>query len=143
MNITIGTIHGFQGDECDAIIAVFNPPTGLKSATNQIHLNNPNIINVAVSRARDYLFVFLPHKDMDGYQKLREINRLGTLSKGWKSWTCDQLESIMFGRSQYIENASYVTSHQMANVYLPQADYRYEVRIDENSVDIQIGDMYD
>jgi len=143
VNITIGTIHGFQGDECDAIIAVFNPPTGLKSATNQIHLNNPNIINVAVSRARDYLFVFLPHKDMDGYQKLREINRLGTLSKGWKSWTCDQLESIMFGRSQYIENASYVTSHQMANVYLPQADYRYEVRIDENSVDIQIGDMYD
>ena len=142
VTITVGTIHGFQGDECDAIIAVFNPPTGLKGAADQTHLNNRNIINVAVSRARDYLFIFLPHKDMDGYQKLREINRLGTLSKGWKSLTCDQLENIMFGRSQYIENTSYVTSHQMANVYLPQADYRYEVRIDENSVDIQIGDMY-
>ena len=141
VSITVGTIHGFQGDECDAIIAVFNPPTGLKGAAGQTHLNNRNIINVAVSRARDYLFVFLPHKDMDGYQKLREINRLGVLSKDWKSWTCDQLENIMFGRSQYIENASYVTSHQMANVYLPQADYRYEVRIDENSVDIQIGDI--
>ena len=79
---------------------------------------------------------------MDGYQNLREINRLGTLSRGWKSWTCDQLESIMFGRSQFIEQTSFVTSHQMANVY-SQADYRYEVRIDENSVDIQIGDMYD
>lgn len=141
VTITVGTIHGFQGDECDAIIAVFNPPTGLKGAADQTHLNNRNIINVAVSRARDYLFIFLPHKDMDDFKKLREINRLGTLSKGWKSWTCDQLENIMFGRSQYIENASYVTSHQMANVYLPQADYRYEVRIDENSVDIQIGDI--
>lgn len=142
VSITIGTIHGFQGDECDAIITVFNPPTGLRNAADQTHLNNRNIINVAVSRARDYLFVFLPHKDMDGYQNLREINRLGTLSKGWKSWTCDQLESIMFGRSQFIEQTSFVTSHQMANVY-SQADYRYEVRIDENSVDIQIGDMYD
>ena len=142
VTVTVGTIHGFQGDECDAIIAVFNPPTGLKNAAEQTHLNNRNIINVAVSRARDYLFVFLPHKDMDDYQKLREINRLGSLSKGWKSWTCDQLENIMFGRSQLIEQTTFVTSHQMTNVY-SQADYRYEVRIDENSVDIQIGEDYD
>lgn len=140
VSFTIGTIHGFQGDECDAIIAVFNPPNGLKSVADQTHLNNRNIINVAISRARDYLFVFLPHKDMEDYLKLKEINRLGSLSKNWKSWTCDQLEKIMFERSQFIEQTTFVTSHQMANVY-SQADYRYEVRIDENSVDIQIGDL--
>lgn len=138
VTITTGTVHGFQGDECDAIIAVFNPPTGLKKTADQTHLNNKNIINVAVSRARDYLFVFLPHKDMDDYDKLREINRLGSLSKGWKSWTCDELEKVMFGRSQFIEQQTFVTSHQMTNVY-SQADYRYEIHIDENSVDVQIG----
>ena len=138
ISITVGTIHGFQGDECDVIISVFNPPTGLKTASEQIHLNNQNIINVAVSRARDYLFIFLPHRDMEGYSNLLEINRLGRLSKGYGVVTCDQLEKIMFGRSQYIEQNAFVTSHQMANVY-SQADYMYEVRIDDSSVDIQIG----
>ena len=39
----------------------------------------------------------------------------------------------------FIENNAFVTSHQLTNVYT-KAVKRYEVRIDENSVDIQLGD---
>ena len=39
----------------------------------------------------------------------------------------------------FIENNAFVTSHQLTNVYT-KAVKRYEARIDENSVDIQLGD---
>ena len=49
----------------------------------------------------------------------------------------DGIEEIIFKERGYIERNTFVTSHQMANVYSKPAS-RYEVRIDENSVDIQI-----
>ena len=43
----------------------------------------------------------------------------------------------MFGDSHYLENNSFSTSHQSVNVYgLPEK--RYEVRAEDNAVDIQI-----
>ena len=53
-------------------------------------------------------------------------------------YTCDQIEEIIFGRKFFIESNTFVTSHQLTNVYT-KAVKRYEVRIDENSVDIQLG----
>ena len=49
VEILVGTIHGFQGDQCDIIITVLNPPTDIKVAADKIMLNNRNIINVAIS----------------------------------------------------------------------------------------------
>ena len=41
-----GTVHSFQGDECDIMIIILNPPinVGLHS-----HVNNQNIINVGTT----------------------------------------------------------------------------------------------
>lgn len=64
-NITVdfGTSHGFQGDQCDIVIAVMNPPaSGLKRNAELTFINKPNILNVAVSRAKDYLFIFNARK---------------------------------------------------------------------------------
>ena len=82
-NITVGTIHSFQGDQCNIIIAMLNPPIGLRSvqAASKMHINNKNIINVAISRAKDYLCLLIPDKEScDGFENLIEINRLGALS---------------------------------------------------------------
>ena len=141
--ISVGTIHGFQGDECDVIFTVFNPPVGLKGASDKVFLNNMNIVNVAISRARDYLFVFMPHKSTEGFDNLRELMRLGRIAIKYPEstsmkYTSDSLENVIFGRKFYIENNTFVTTHQMANVYTAP-EKLYEVRIDESAVDVQIN----
>lgn len=149
VEINVGTIHGFQGDECDIIFAVFNPPTGLKGAAEKIMLNNRSIINVAISRASDYLFVLLPHNDTEYYSNLVELNKLCRICKGMENDgnvtknNCDKYEEKMFDDCAFIEKNTFVTSHQLTNVYT-QSEKRYEVHIDDKSVDIQLsGDGYD
>lgn len=146
IEITAGTIHGFQGDECDVIITVLNAPKGLSTSSERIFLNRKNILNVAISRARDYLFVLMPHKDTDGFENLREIKRIGSIGidKCKDEVTllnADVIEKTIFGDSMFIEKNTFVTSHQMSNIYT-DAQKLYEVRIDENAVDIQINSEY-
>lgn len=142
VEVLVGTIHGFQGDQCEIIITVFNPPTGIKVAADRIMLNNQNVINVAISRASDYLFVLLPHPDSYGYENLIEINKLCSIAKQKvQSVTVvnsDQIEKCMFANSHYVEDNTFVTTHQLANVYTSAASL-YEVRIDDNAVDIQVS----
>lgn len=142
--ITVGTIHSFQGDQCNIVIAVFNPPKGLRRGAEQAHINNLNIINVAISRAQDYLCVFMPSNSCDGYQNLTELRRLGYISnKNLKEYTGiiqqNELETLLFGSSHYLDRNVFVTSHQIANVYTRPAAH-YEVRCDEKSIDIQVDE---
>ena len=146
VEILVGTIHGFQGDQCDIIITVLNPPTGIKVAADKIMLNNRNIINVAISRASDYLFILLPHPDSYGYENLIEINNLcGIANHKCTSVTLfnsEVIEKAIFNKRDFIESNTFVTTHQVANVYT-SASGLYEVRIDENAVDIQTsGENY-
>jgi hypothetical protein len=142
ISITIGTVHRFQGGQCNLIFAVFNPPRGLKVATEKVFLNNKNIVNVAISRAQDYLCILLPHCETDGYNKLYELNQIGLIaqkdSANVQTYTCDEIEEIIYGKKFYIENNTFVTSHQLANVYTKPIK-KFEIRIDESSVDIQLG----
>ena len=147
IDVVSGTIHGFQGDECDIIITVLNTPKGLKGAPDKIFLNRKNILNVAISRARDYLFVLIPHIDTDGYENLNEIRSIGYIANkkcrtDLSIINADLVEGIIFKDSAFIEKNTFVTSHQMANVYT-DAQKLYEVRIDENAVDIQINSEFD
>ena len=92
------------------------------------------------------LFLLLPHPDSYGYENLIEINKLCGLAKSLKKNTtilnCDEVEKIIFGNSNYIEANTFVTTYQMANVYSKAASI-YEIRIDDNAVDIQLGgEMY-
>ena len=148
-NITfnVGTIHGFQGDECDIVFVVFNPPKAMTSQPNRIMLNKKHIINVAISRAKDYLFLLIPHPQTEGFQNLYEIRRLGNIAStvgndNIQYYSSDDIEQIIFGKKFFLENNTFVTSHQMANVYT-EPGMKYEVRIDENSVDVQISDNED
>lgn len=142
ISITVGTVHRFQGGQCNLIFAVFNPPRGLKVATDKVFLNNKNIVNVAISRAQDYLCILLPHCETDGYDKLYELNQIGLIAQkdpdNVQTYTCDELEEIICGKKFYIENNTFVTSHQLANVYTKPTK-KFEIRIDESSVDIQLG----
>ena len=144
IKVLVGTVHRFQGGQCNLMIVVLNPPLGLRVASDRIFLNNQNIMNVSISRAQDYLCILLPHQDTEGYENLYEINKIGLIamknSNDVNLYTCDQIEEIIFGRKFYIENNTFVTSHQLTNVYT-KTSKKYEVRIDDKSIDIQIGDI--
>lgn len=139
VEISVGTIHGFQGDECDIIFAVFNTPPKI-SASNEMFLNKKNIINVSISRARDYLFIVMPNDDTENISNLRLVKRVECLihkTDTWNEFLSPDLEDLMFEDSNYLENNAFSTSHQSVNVYgLPEK--KYEVRTEDTAVDVQI-----
>ncbi|MBR1857861.1 MAG: hypothetical protein IJ803_12450 [Oribacterium sp.] len=139
IDVQVGTIHGFQGDECDIIFSVFNTPPSI-SSSKEMFLNKKNIINVSISRARDYLFIVMPDDDTENISNLRLVKRIEGLIKSTDAWNelhTPDLEDLMFGDSKYLENNAFSTSHQSVNVYgLPEKFY--EIRTEDTAVDIQI-----
>ena len=138
--ILCGTVHSFQGDECDIVISLFNPPPSINSF---ISLNNKNIMNVSISRAKQYQIIIAPDEDTHMYEDLEEINDIVGIIKqnypeGYDEFGSDKMEEILFGEKNYIRTNSMVTKHQKINRY-NEADYRWEVRCDEEAVDIHIS----
>ena len=105
VEVQVGTIHGFQGDECDIIFAVFNTPPSI-SASKEMFLNKKNIINVSISRARDYLFVVMPDDETENIDNLRLVKRVEGLiqsTDAWNEFASPDLEDLMFGDPKYLE----------------------------------------
>ncbi|SDZ77043.1 sacsin N-terminal ATP-binding-like domain-containing protein [Selenomonas ruminantium] len=138
ISIQAGTIHGFQGDECDIVLCVLNPPPKI-SARPDMFLNKQNIINVAISRARDYLVIIMPDDNTPGMENLKYVTYLTNLMKQNRcaEFSTRSLEQIMFPSATYIEDNTFTTSHQDVNVYgLPEK--HYEVRSEDTALDVQI-----
>ncbi|WFF73667.1 ATP-binding protein [Proteiniclasticum sp. QWL-01] len=139
VDVQVGTIHGFQGDECDIIIALFNPPPKI-STHKDMFLNKLNIVNVSISRARDYLIVLMPDDETENINNLTLIKKVERLCKEQPDWVeqlSPEIEELIFGSKSYLEDNSFSTSHQLVNVY-EKPEKRYEVRSEDNAVDVQI-----
>lgn len=141
VEISVGTIHGFQGDECDAIFTIFNPPNYIKGNPDMF-LNKHNILNVAISRARDYLFVLMPDDKTENVKKLQKINQIADLcfvygGQNFAQFSSITIESKLFGSPSYIYDNSFATTHQKVNVYSKPVK-KYELRCEEKAVDVQI-----
>lgn len=144
IDVQVGTIHGFQGDECDIIIAVFNPPPKI-SNSKEMFLNNQNIINVSISRARDYLFIIMPDdktENVDNLSLIKQVEHLCKMSDKYTENDAQNIEKLIFNNEHYLEENSFSTSHQVVNVYgLPEK--RYEIRSEDIAIDIQIHNSDD
>lgn len=139
--IQVGTIHGFQGDECDIIVAIFNPPFSISKSSNMF-LNKQNILNVSISRARDYLFLIIPDdetQDIDNLYKIKQIEKLihEHAVNRVSIYDAEEIEEKMFGSKSFIYDNSFATTHQSVNVY-SKPERKYEVRCEEIAIDIQI-----
>lgn len=132
--VTVGTVHRFQGDECDIMILLLNPPAN-PSANS--HVNNDNIITVGMSRARDYIFFFMPQGQIDGFNIKRRLRDI-IPQKAMSITMCDDLEKLMFGSPDFIERNTNVTCHMPVNVYSGSL-LKYEARISDTALDIQIN----
>lgn len=131
-----GTVHSFQGDECDIMIVVLNPPANVGPDS---HVNNRNILNVAFSRAKDYVFFLIPDNRTIGFNT-REM--LGKMSGDEKTILfCNTIEKIMFGQEDYIQQHTNITCHMPVNVYYEPSSL-YEIRKDDMAIDIQINERF-
>lgn len=139
--VNCGTIHSFQGDECDIMFNLFNPPYHISRSPNMF-LNRKNILNVAVSRAKDYLILLLPDKFTNDVENLYQINFLKTilghhLVGSVYHWNAHDIEEILFEQLDYLEQNSFATTHQSINVYT-EPEKRFEIRVEDMAVDVQI-----
>jgi len=135
--VTCGTVHSFQGDECDIMFIVLNPPS---NCTSGAHVNNENIINVAMSRARDYIFFVLPKGQQKGFYMKNVIGeKISFLNR--TIHTCREIEKVMFyGNDNFIYENTHVTCHMPVNVYC-ENNAIYEVRMSDDAIDIKINNV--
>lgn len=140
--IQVGTIHGFQGDECDIVISLFNPPPYI-SDKPEMFLNKQNILNVSISRAKDYLFILMPDDKTENLINLKKIQRIVQLinekaKDNSAQFDCFDIEKVMFKNKNFIYENSFSTTHQSVNVY-SEAEKLYEFRCEETAIDIQVS----
>lgn len=141
-DVMVGTIHGFQGDECDIIVSIFNPPVSI-SKSPDMFLNKQNILNVSISRARDYLFILMPDDDTDNIENLYKIKKIENIinqhaEDRFTEYLTGELEGKMFGSDTFVYDNSFATSHQFVNVY-SKPEKKYEIRCDDSALDVQIN----
>ena len=83
-------------------------------------LNKLNIVNVSISRARDYLFVLILDDETENVGNLTLIKNVEQICKEQPEWSellSPVIEEAMFGSRTYLEDNSFSTSHQLVNVY--------------------------
>ena len=135
--VSCGTVHSFQGDECDIMFIVLNPPA---NCTSGAHVNNQNIINVAMSRARDYIFFVTPRGQIKGFTMKNRIGKLLDYHD-MMIHECRNIEKIMFnGNDNFIYENTHVTCHMPVNVYCEDSAL-YEVRMSDDALDIKINNQ--
>lgn len=133
--VTCGTVHSFQGDECDIMFIVLNPPAMCTSGT---HVNNENIINVAMSRARDYIFFIMPNGQPKGFYMKHRIGAVVPFTDR-TILNCRDIEKVMFhGNDNFIYENTHVTCHMPVNVYC-EDNALYEVRMSDNALDLKLN----
>ena len=71
----VGTIHTFQGREADTVILLLGAPKASQNGARNWAGGSPNIVNVAVSRAKQNLYVVGSHGAWSGAGHFLELAR--------------------------------------------------------------------
>lgn len=143
------TVHGFQGDECDMVYFIINPPSASISSPNYgAFIHKHYLINVAISRAKDYLIILYPDNDTKGIINLVKLNEIndGSIEKlllhklgvNHEDITIHSsaIEKKLFNKKGFIQDNSRTNKHQLVNVY-NLAEKPYIVRESTTAIDIQ------
>ena len=110
---------------------------------DKVFVNKQYILNVAISRARDYLFLLIPNSDTRGYSNMRGIKEILNLMNSIKKpviHTSSEMEKILTDNQDFVSKNTFITSHQLVNVYSTNLENDYELRISDDAIDVQILD---
>ncbi len=138
LTVTTDTVHGFQGDENSLVFAVLNPSSANVSFSR--FLKKEFILNVAISRAEDYLILLIPDDNSKGIDGLPLVQELISLVEAAPKELCafidsKDLEEKLMGKPHFFEDNTFSSAHQKVNIYgLPQMPYT--IRLSDDSVDV-------
>ncbi len=133
--IQCGTVHSFQGGQCDIMFVVMNPAM---SNSKMAFVNTDYILNVAISRARDYLFFLAPEGEKDALPiMLRLHDVIKRLGLKYVEYKCADTEQILFGDSEWINHNTIVTGHNNVNTYSDMKSL-FEIRQSDEAIDIRM-----
>jgi hypothetical protein len=137
VNIICDTVHSFQGDQCDLIIFVVNPNNWRYTGHDKCLLTKDYVYNVAISRARDYLWILNPFNNLSNPHviKMQDVNAAATGRKDVRQ--NNEIERQLFGESGYLEEYSFVAGHDNINIY-GHSEMKYFIRLNELAVDVQV-----
>jgi len=140
VTVTTDTVHGFQGDENDIVFAVLNPSGTGRDISCSRFLKKEFILNVAISRAEDYLILLVPDEDSKGISGLPLIRQLLNLANETSPNLLAVIESSdiehkLMGNTKFFEMKSFSTAHQKVNIY-GKPDLPYMIRLNESSLDV-------
>jgi superfamily I DNA and/or RNA helicase len=137
IDIQCDTVHGFQGDEKDIIVFVVNP-------NNHRFTNHPNsllskhyLYNVAISRAKDYLWIFHPFTNIPDNHFISNIHSKANKQSKVNMIKSSELEIEMFGSPTFLIDNSFVMGHDNINIF-GQVDMKYFIKASETAIDIQM-----
>lgn len=136
-NITVfcDTVHGFQGDECDIVLFVVNPNNTYYTGHPNSLLSKGYIYNVAISRAKDHLWIICP---FNAIKNNTHVNKLIEVAGSNKTMVqADKLEQYLFGEKDYILKNTYLTGHDNINVF-GQVEMSYFIKAGATAIDIQL-----
>lgn len=137
LNIHCDTVHGFQGDECDIIVFLINPNNTHFTGHPKALLSKEYIYNVAISRAKDHLWILNPINQKDVNPHISNLRNIAALNKPLNSISSKKIERELFGEDEYIVNHSYLTGHDNINVF-GQVEMKYFIKAGDSAIDIQL-----
>lgn len=151
INILSDTVHGFQGDEYDIVFCVFSPSSySISSKDHHLgkknFLHKKNILNVAISRAKDYLFILIPDDSTEQisnfvyWNEMKQILSSDKIKDYYQNFSDEEIEKFIFNDKKHIERNSFRTEHQTVNIY-SKPFTKYFVTSDDNAIDIQINNL--
>jgi len=136
LNIHCDTVHGFQGDECDIIIFVVNPNQIYHTGHKKALLSKEYIYNVAISRAKDYLWILNPFSDIQNNPFINNLKEIIGI-KDSNLIQSQTIEKIIFNEEDFIVNHSFLTGHDNINVF-GQVEMKYFIKANTTAIDIQL-----
>ncbi|MEQ8810226.1 MAG: C-terminal helicase domain-containing protein, partial [Imperialibacter sp.] len=135
MTVHCDTVHGFQGDECDIVIFVVNPNNIFYTGHPNSLLSKEYIYNVAISRAKDYLWILYPFSSIPNNPHINELREIaGHQTAIIKSAT---IEQHLFHDHEFILKNSYLTGHDNINVF-GQVEMSYFIKAGSTAIDLQL-----
>lgn len=140
LNIICDTVHSFQGDQCDIVIFIINPNNMWYSGHRNSLLSKEYIYNVAISRARDYLWILNPYENLENPHAIEILTTNNAVNGRKEVLKPGMLEKLMFDKANYLEGHCFVTGHDNINIFGSASEMKYFIRANESAIDVQISE---